>query len=89
MHVAFVAHLVKGADREALLPEGTARETQAVVMTLDEAKKMGFAAAGITIAPDREVCVIIVARRDAPWIHRALEASEGVSGFEVVDVDLG
>jgi hypothetical protein len=88
MHVAFVVHVVKGSDSEKLLSEETKRETQAVVMTLDEASKMGFAASGIEVPPGREVYLIVVARRDAPWIQRTLEGSEIVAGFQIVDVDL-
>jgi hypothetical protein len=89
MHVAFVVHVVKGADIENILSEGTKRETQAVVMSLEDAKKMGFGASGITAPPDRDVCLIIVAKRDAPWITRTLEGSETVAGFQMVDVEIG
>ncbi|UQA62092.1 hypothetical protein [Polyangium aurulentum] len=86
MHVAFVVHVVKGADIDTLLSEGTKRETQAVVMSLADATKMGFS--GISAPPDRDVCVVIVAKRDAPWITRNLEGSEIVAGFQMVDVQL-
>jgi hypothetical protein len=88
MHVAFVVYVVKGEDPETLLSAETKRETQAVIMSIDDAKKMGFATSGVTVPPDRDACIIVVARRDAPWIHRALEGSEIVAGFQAVDVDL-
>jgi len=89
MHVAFVVHMVKGADAEALLSDEIKRETQAVVMSLEDAGKMGFTAQGIEQKPGQAVQIIVVARRDAPWIHRTLETSEGVAGFQMVDVNLG
>lgn len=89
MHVAFVVHIPTGTDRETLLSEETKRETQAVVMSLEDAVKMGFAASGVQTKPGHDLALIIVARRDAPWISRALEGSPGVSGFQMVDVDLG
>ncbi|MDI1431744.1 MULTISPECIES: hypothetical protein [Polyangium] len=88
MHVAFVVHMVKGADADTLLSEETKRDTQAVVMSLDDAGKMGFSTSGITAKPGQEVNIIIVARRDAPWVRRQIEAHDHVAGFHEVDVNL-
>ena len=50
------------------------------------AKKVGFG--GLPEPPPgKDVRLIVVARRDAPWIHRALETSEVVGGFKVHEVD--
>ena len=89
MHVAFVVHMVKGSDADTLLSDETKRETQAVVMSLEDAGKMGFATAGITAKPGQEINIIIVARRDAPWIRRQIEGHEKVAGFHEVDVNIG
>jgi hypothetical protein len=89
MHVAFVVHTVKGADPESLLTDETKRETQAVIMSLDDAAKMGFSASGIKAQPGQEVAIIIIAKRDAPWITRQLEGHDHVAGFQMVDVNIG
>ena len=89
MHVAFVVHVVKGTDPESLVSEETKRETQAVVMSLDDAAKMGFSASGIKPKDGLEVAIIIVAQRDAPWIARSLEQHDHVGGFQQVDVNIG
>lgn len=89
MHVAFVVHVVQGVDPEELLSDETKKETQAVVMSLEDAAKMGFSSSGVQVKPGQEVCLIIVARRDAPWISRSLEQHEKVAGFQQVDVNIG
>ncbi|HVK63558.1 MAG TPA: hypothetical protein VM694_03745 [Polyangium sp.] len=88
MHVAFVVHMVKGADAETLISEETKRDSQAVVMSLEDAGKMGFSTSGITPKPGQEVNIIIVAKRDAPWVRRQVEAHDHVAGFHEVDVNL-
>ncbi|MDI1443355.1 hypothetical protein [Polyangium sp. 6x1] len=88
MHVAFVVHMVKGAGADTLLSDETKRETQAVVMSLEDAGKMGFSTSGITTKPGQEVNIVIVAKRDAPWVRRQVEAHEQVAGFHEVDVNL-
>jgi hypothetical protein len=55
-------------------------------MTVEEASKVGFA--GVPAAPaDHEVRLIAVAKRDAAWVHRALETNEAVATFRMFDVD--
>lgn len=89
MHIAFVVHVVKGTDPEELLSDQIKRDTQAVVMSMDDAGKMGFSASGIQVKPGQEACLIVVARRDAPWISRTLEQHDNVAGFQQVDVNIG
>lgn len=89
MHVAFVVHVVKGVDPEELLSAETKKETQAVVMSLEDAGKMGFSASGVQVKPGMEACLIVVARRDAPWIARSLEQHDKVGGFQQIDVNIG
>jgi len=88
MHVAFVIQMARGTDRESLLSEETKRETQAVVMSLEDAAQMGFSASGVEALPGQEVAIIVVAKRDAPWVHRAIESSPVVSGFKQADVNI-
>lgn len=86
MLAVFEVYLVPGSDAAELLSEETKRSTSAQIMTLDEAKKVGFS--GLPAPPPgKDVRLIAVARRDAPWIHRALETSEIVGGFRVHEVD--
>lgn len=89
MHVAFVVHVVKGTDPESLVSEETKRETQAVIMSLEDAAKMGFSASGVKVKDGQEVCLIVVAQRDAPWIARSLEQHDHVGGFQQIDVSIG
>jgi hypothetical protein len=85
MMVVFEVFLAPGADPEKLLSKETLLETKAQVMTVNEARKVGFA--GLPDPGDKEVRLIAVAKRDAPWIHRAMETSEAVGGFRVHEVD--
>lgn len=86
MLAVFEVFLAPGGESRPLLTEEIARETMAQVMTYDEAVKVGFSG----LEPDpkgREVRFIAVRRRDAPWIHRALETNEAVASFRVHEVD--
>lgn len=84
--VVFEVHVAPGSDPSRLLSEETKRETQAQVMTYDEASKVGFN--GLPAAPsDHEVRLIAVAKRDAAWVQRALETNEAVGQFRMFDVD--
>lgn len=82
----FEVVLVPGHDAGELISPEVQRETNAQVMTLDDARKVGFAG-----LPDRGdgalVRLIAVADRDAPWIHRVLETSEIVATFQTHHVD--
>jgi len=78
--------MAPGADPATLLSPEILKETGAQVMTLDEARKVGFA--GLAEPPGGKVVrLIAVKKRDAPWIHRTLETNEGVGGFQMHDVD--
>jgi len=86
MLAVFEVYLAPGADESELLSAETLRSTQAQIMTLEDARKVGFA--GLPEPPPgKDVRLIAVQRRDAPWIHRALETSEIVGGFRVHEVD--
>ncbi len=86
MMVVFEVHVVPGSDPAGILSAETLRETQAQVMTFADAKKVGFS--GLPDPPsDHEVRLIAVAKRDAPWIQRALETNEAVGQFRMFDVD--
>jgi hypothetical protein len=86
MMVVFEVHIAQGSDPATLLTPETLRETAAQVMTFAEAKQVGFAGLGDAPA-DHEVRLVAVAKRDAAWIQRSLEANEGVAQFRVHEVD--
>jgi hypothetical protein len=81
----FEVHLVPGGDAEGIIPAQTLKETQAQVMTVAEAKAVGFGGIPDTIDP-ATLRLVAVAARDAQWIARALEQSDAVKGFNVHDV---
>jgi len=86
MMVLFEVFLAPGADPSTLLTQETQRETNAQVMTIDDARKVGFQ--GVPDPPqDKEVRLIAVARRDAPWIHRVLETNVAVGAFRTYEID--
>jgi hypothetical protein len=81
----FECHLAPGADRNTILSAETLRETQAQVMSIAEAKAVGFGGMPEP-PPGKEMCLIAVAARDAKWVQRALESSDAVTAFNVHDV---
>jgi len=85
MMVVFEVFVAPDADPDQLLTPETLRETQAQIMTVAEAKKVGFD--GLSDPGDRIVRLIAVAKRDAAWIHRALESHAGVQTFRTHEVD--
>jgi hypothetical protein len=80
----FEVHVAPGSDPDSLISDNVKKETQAQVMTRDEARKVGFN--GRPDGPEN-VRFIAVARRDAPWILRVLENSDACGGFKVHEVD--
>ena len=85
MLMVFEVFVAPGSDPGSILTPQIIRETSAQVMTPDEARKVGFA--GLPDRPGKEVRLVAVAKRDAPWIHRALESNEAVAAFQVHEVD--
>lgn len=84
MLTVFEVHIVPGSDTSQLLSDEIKRDTKAQVMTIAEAKAVGFG--GLPdLGPD--VRLIAVAARDAQWIQRALERSDVVGGFKIHHVD--
>jgi len=84
MLIVFEVHLHESADPEKLLSPEVLKETQAQIMTTEEAKKVGFG--GIpNLGPN--VRLIAVAKRDSSWIYRTLETSNEVATFKMHEVD--
>lgn len=87
MLIVFEVFIAPGHDPDALLSEEALADTQAQVMTIDQAAAVGFQGA----KPDpkgREVRLIAVAPRDAQYIQRRLEANDGVASFRPHEVDV-
>lgn len=85
MMVVFEVHLAPMADPKHLLSEELLKETQAQIMTLDEARKVGFA--GLPPPPEGvEVRLIACVQSHAKWIRDRLERSEAVGGYRVHEV---
>jgi hypothetical protein len=81
----FVATIAPGHDPDSIFSAETLQETQAQVMTPEEASAVGFT--GVVAPEGREVRVIAVAARDARWIHRALDASPAVTSYKVSEIE--
>lgn len=84
MLIVFEVHLHAGADPSKILSPDILKETQAQIMTVAEAKKVGFGG-----LPDLgpNVRLIAVAKRDSNWIYRTLETSNEVAQFKMHEVD--
>lgn len=84
LHV-FEVYVASGFDPDEVLTKETVEETGAQVMTLGEARAVGFA--GIADPPPgRTVRLVAVNHRDAQFIHRKLEASPAVTSYKVHEV---
>jgi hypothetical protein len=85
MMVVFEVHLAPGMDTSQLLSAEAVRDTQAQIMTLDDARKVGFA--GLPEPPPgQEVRLIAVAKRDAGYVQRRLEANDAAMSFRMHEV---
>jgi len=80
--VVYEVFLQASADASKILSDEVLKETQAQVMTLDEAAAVGFSG----LKPDpkgREMRLVAVAKRDAQWIQRALDANPDVTSYRL------
>ncbi len=85
MLVLFEVVVAPRQDPDQLLSAEVLRETQAQVMTIEEASALGFSG----MQPDpkgREVRLIAVTPRDAQFVQRRLETSPAAQGFRVHEV---
>lgn len=81
--VVFKVHLDPNRAEGELLSEQMLSETQAQVMTTDEAIAVGFSG----VKPDPNLRLVAVARRDRGFVQQALERHVAVVGFSAHDVD--
>lgn len=81
----FEVFVAPGADPSQILREETCRETQAQIMTLADAQKLGLR--GVPDPGGKEVRLVLVKRQYLNWIHRSLEMSDAVAIFRVHELD--
>jgi hypothetical protein len=84
MLAVFEVHLVPSHAHEPLLSDEQKRETQAQVMTVEEATQVGFGGLG-SLGPN--VRLVAVNARDERWILRTLESHPAVGNFRVHHVE--
>jgi hypothetical protein len=86
MMVLFQLVLAPKADVSTIFSPETLRDTQAQVMTIAEARKVGFQ--GVPDPPaGHEVLLVAVHKRDERRIHNVLESSPAVANFQMFDID--
>lgn len=86
MLIVYEVIVARGHDPDTLLSEEALQDTQAQVMTIDEAKAVGFSGA----QPDpkgHEIRLIAVAPRDARYVERRLEGNDAVQAFRKHEVE--
>lgn len=83
--VVFEVFVAPGADPSQILREETCRETQAQILTLADAQKLGLR--GVPDPGGKEVRLVLVKRQYLNWIHRSLEMSDAVAIFRVHELD--
>ncbi|MEM9193501.1 MAG: hypothetical protein AAGF12_30280 [Myxococcota bacterium] len=81
MLIVFEVHHMPSVEPKDLLSEEVRNETMAQIMSVEEAAAVGFQAANLEAAPNRAVCLIAVAQKDARFIQSRLEASQAVTSF--------
>lgn len=85
MWTLFEVFLVPGSLGGELLSQETLDDTEAQVMTLEEAEKVGFQ--GLPERPGTERRLVVCKHGEARRIQNALEANAQVGQFQVHHVD--
>jgi hypothetical protein len=86
MLVVFEIYVRPGFDPDELLSEETRAETEARVLTREEAEQLGLRGLPEPSAERGEVRYVPVNANHRRWIERALDASPHVNAFDVHDV---
>lgn len=83
MLIVFELHVMPDFDASAFLSDEARRETEARVLTREEAER-----AGLSGLPEvsGDVRYVLVNARHRRWIERAIEAYPHVTGFDVYDI---
>ena len=85
MLIIYEVVVARGEDPDALLSPETLGETQAQIMTLDEARAVGFTH-GEPHPQGLEVRLIAVSPGDARFVQSRLEASPAAQSFRAHEV---
>jgi hypothetical protein len=87
MHVMFERFLAPGSMGQRLISEETERDTQATVMTAEQAVALGFS--GLPEDPQgRERRFIVCTQGDARRIQSQLEMHNEVAAFRMHEINL-
>ena len=87
MHTLFELYLAPGHHGEGLITQETLDDTQAQVMTREQAEKVGFS--GLPAGPEGiKQLWIVVGKIDERRIMNHLEASPQVAKFTIHAVDI-
>ncbi len=84
--VVFEVYLTPGANPEELFTPETLKETQAKVMTLEEAQRAGLDGFQRSNHPG-DLRLVLCDDREARFVHMRLEGSGIVSSFRGHEVD--
>jgi hypothetical protein len=87
MLLVFEVHLAAGCDGSGILSEEMQQSTQAQIMTLDEARAVGFSGLSTEGEGGERVRLIVAIARDRGFLASALERSPEVTGFRVHEVE--
>ena len=82
--IVFAVKLAPGRSDEKMLSDEILEETQAQIMTTEQAKALGFSG----FPEDDNIRLIVVQNRDAGWVEKALERAPAVVGYDKGEVDM-
>jgi hypothetical protein len=82
--IVFSVKLAPGRTDEDLFSEEVLEETQAQVMTPEQAKALGFSG----FPDDANLRLVVVTDRDAGWIEKALERAPQVVGYDKGEIEM-
>jgi len=85
MLILYEVFLVQGGNPDGLLSREVMQETHAQIMTIEEARAVGFSGAESHLQ-GLEVRFIAVSPRDARFVQSRLEASHVVQSFRAHEV---
>jgi hypothetical protein len=82
--IVFEVHITPGSGDQDLLSHEIRQETQAQVMTAEEATAIGFSG----LPDDPNLRLIAVSREHVKWIEKALERAPNVRAYQPHEVDM-